>query len=382
MITEVEVQNYKSLETLHLPLAHINVLIGENGSGKSNILEAIALGAASSNNKLDNEFLYSRGIRVTRNPIFMRTAFDPGNLTKEISLSFKASDGAYHKSVLSNDNKPYSSWIESSSGGTTVEKLLGNIQQLIRSGKIPEDGKVDKVTWDLIQHATKDNPVRSYLNEFLIYSPENSFLRTSEREGQIQPLGIHGEGLFRYLKYLSLEENVPRLEDIKQRMRLLEWFRDFAVTEDFLESEGRLDIQDKYIPGDVGAFDQLSTNEGFLIILFYFCLLVGAETPQFFAIDNIDTSLNPKLCTRLMKEIADLAKKYDKQVILTTHNPAILDGLNLDDDEQRLFVVRRNKLGQTTVKRVMKPKVEEGVEPVRLSEAFLRGYIGGLPRNF
>jgi len=29
----------------------------------------------------------------------------------------------------------------------------------------------------------------------------------------------------------------------------------------------------------------------------------------------------------------DLAKKYDKQVILTTHNPAILDGLNLDDEE-------------------------------------------------
>ena len=106
MITEIEVQNYKSLETLCLSLGRINVLIGENGSGKSNILEAIALGAAASNNKLDNEFLYSRGIRVPQNPIFMRNAFDPGNLVKEITLSFQASDGTNYKSSLLNDNKP------------------------------------------------------------------------------------------------------------------------------------------------------------------------------------------------------------------------------------------------------------------------------------
>ena len=381
MITEVDVQKYKSLESLNLPLGRINVLIGENGSGKSNILEAIALGSASANKKLDNEFLYSRGIRVTRNPIFMRTAFDPGNLAREIKLTFKNSDGIDYKSSLSNTNKPYASWVERRTAGIITDEFLESFQQLVRSGQIP-NAEVDIATLELFRRVTKDNPVSSYLGDFLIYSPENSFLRSSEREGQIQPLGLRGEGLSHYLRFLSLKENASRLEDIKQRMRLLEWFRDFAIMDEFPENEGRIDIRDKYIPTEVGAFDQLSTNEGFLIILFYFCLLVGAETPRFFAIDNIDTSLNPKLCTRLMKEIVDLAKKYEKQVILTTHNPAILDGLNLDDEEQRLFVVRRNKLGQTTVKRVMKPKVEEGVEPVRLSEAFLRGYIGGLPRNF
>lgn len=382
MITEIEIQNYKSLYSLHLPLGRINVLIGENGSGKSNILEAIALGSASSNNKLDNEFLYSRGIRVTQDPIFMRSAFDQGNLAKEITLSFKASDGTHDEVSLSNDNKPYSSWTDSSRQNVIVNMFWESYRELTHSGKIPNDKRFDEATWDLVQHTLKNGVAHAHLREFIIYSPENSFLRASEREGQIQPLSIRGEGLFRYLKYLSSAENVSRLDDIKHRMRLLEWFSDFAVTEEFSEREGRIDIQDKYIPEDVGAFDQLSTNEGFLIILFYFCVLVGAETPRFFAIDNIDTSLNPKLCTRLMKEVVDLAKKYDKQVVLTTHNPAILDGLNLDDEEQRLFVVRRNKLGQTTVKRVMKPKVEEGVEPVRLSEAFLRGYIGGLPRNF
>ena len=72
-------------------------------------------------------------------------------------------------------------------------------------------------------------------------------------------------------------------------------------------------------------------------MLFYFGLFISEDTPPFFAIDNIDASLNPKLCRRLIKELVNLANKYDKPVIFTTHNPAILDGLNLNDDEQRLF---------------------------------------------
>ncbi|MEY3329416.1 MAG: hypothetical protein RLZZ115_2299, partial [Cyanobacteriota bacterium] len=103
---------------------------------------------------------------------------------------------------------------------------------------------------------------------------------------------------------------------------------------------------------------------------------------KFFAVDNIDVSLNPRLGRRLVQELVQLAKKYERQVIFTTHNPAILDGLDLEDDEQRLFVISRNQLGYTKARRILSPKPLEGQEPVRLSEAFLRGYIGGLPKNF
>jgi len=88
------------------------------------------------------------------------------------------------------------------------------------------------------------------------------------------------------------------------------------------------------------------------------------------------------LCRRLIKELVNLAKTYNKQVIFTTHNPAILDGLNLNDDEQRLLVVSRNKSGYTRARRFVKPETPEGEEPITLSEAFLRGYLGGLPKSF
>jgi AAA15 family ATPase/GTPase len=64
MIREIRIENYKSIQKLKLELGRVTVLIGENGCGKSNILEAIALSAAAACDRLDNEFLAPRGIRV------------------------------------------------------------------------------------------------------------------------------------------------------------------------------------------------------------------------------------------------------------------------------------------------------------------------------
>ncbi|MEG4985245.1 AAA family ATPase [Microcoleus sp. BR0-C5] len=222
----------------------------------------------------------------------------------------------------------------------------------------------------------------SKLIKFTIYSPENQALRTFEKEGQIQPLGINGEGLFKLIKFLNSETNQDKLNQIKEKLRLIDWFRDFEVPENLSPLQTSLQIKDKYLDRDLTYFDQKSSNEGFLFLLFYFALFISDLTPKFFAIDNIDASLNPRLCRRLMQELVELAKKHDKQVIFTTHNPAVLDGLDLDDDEQRLFVIYRNQLGHTKARRILKPEPLEGQEPVKLSEAFLRGYIGGLPKNF
>jgi len=207
-------------------------------------------------------------------------------------------------------------------------------------------------------------------------------LRTFETEAQIQPLGIKGEGLFKLLTYLSFDENMNSLVEIKKELMLLDWFGDFNIASNLPFGERSINIKDRYLDESLSYFTQKSANEGFLFLLFYFTLFISRETPSFFAIDNIDASLNPKLCSRLLKELASLAKKHDKQAIVTTHNPAILDGLNLNDDDQRLFVVSRNKMGHTKVKRIFKPDVAEGQTPIPLSEAFLRGYLGGLPRNF
>ena len=421
MFTEVQIENYKSIQSLKIGLGRVNVFIGENGCGKSNILEAIALAGAAAGNKLDNEFLASRGIRVTE-PEFMRSAFDKENLSKEIKITLKVKNEVFLKFVLQHDNQAYSSWINNNElnsyeklGGflkdpeteieVSDEKLLDYrdsitqltketielIQSLIKENLPHIDNDVSYELTREIVHKTREKLASLMTNDeregnlaiknFLIYLPENSSLRTFAEEGQVQPLGIKGEGLLKLLRVLS---NTPeRINKIKRKLELIDWFDDFKIHQDS-DIERTIQIKDRYLDKELPYFNQRSSNEGFLFLMFYFALFVSENTPKFFAIDNIENALNPKLCTRLIQELVELTKEkeYDKQVIFTTHNPAVLDGLDLNDDEQRLFVIYRNVDGYTKARRISAPQPLEGDDPVRLSEAFINGYLGGLPKNF
>ena len=86
MIRKVKINNFKSVQSLELELGRLNVFIGENGCGKTNILEAIAIGGAAVENKVDNEFLTTRGIRITDYK-FMTSAFELDN--DEILIGFE-----------------------------------------------------------------------------------------------------------------------------------------------------------------------------------------------------------------------------------------------------------------------------------------------------
>lgn len=416
VITKIDIQNYKSIDKLKLELGRINVFIGENGAGKSNILEVLALGAAASADKLDNEFLASRGIRVTK-PELMRSALTAASCNKPISLSIKGEGDESVSYKLENDNKPYSKWsvyrnittpenlfrtelekflnaeikIEGNDSAsemyTRFEKILDeNLEEIEKLAKA-KPGNISKGSLDkfvaFVNFAEKLkslSPKPSSLEDFVIYSPENSALRVFKSDTQIEPLGINGEGLLKLVSIYSNLADSRVLNDVKESLKILDWFADFNVVSD--TNEGYLQIQDRFVDEKITDLNHLSANEGFLFLLFYFVLFQSDLTPKFFAIDNIDASLNPKLCRKLIEELVKIAKKNDKQVIFTTHNPVVLDGLNLNDDEQRLFVISRNQNGATRIRRIMKPTQPAGSQPYRLSDLFIRGILGGLPKGF
>ncbi|OWY24731.1 DUF2813 domain-containing protein [Sphingobacteriales bacterium UPWRP_1] len=379
MVTNFRVENYKSIEKLSINLGRVNVLIGENGCGKSNVLEAFALASATLQDKLDNEFLTSRGIRVTK-PELMRAAFDHKNTAAPVKFSLTSGTADAFEFEIVNDNKPYSKWYGS------MSKVPDNHLQSVPLSLIFDIADLDdNLAKERILELRKMRAeIRAFqsFTDFLIYSPENTSLRTFEKEGQIEPLGIYGEGLFKLLKYFASQPDLKELQEVKKHLGLFDWFTDFTLPERLFEGESFIQIKDRFLDPEVAYFDQRSSNEGFLFVLFYTALLISDKTPRFFAIDNIEASLNPKLCTKLVKNIAALSKKHDKQLIITTHSPSVLDGLDLNDPEQKLFLVYRNKPGKTTIKPIEKPNPIEGQQPVKLSEAFLRGYLGGLPKNF
>ncbi|MCP4219041.1 MAG: AAA family ATPase [bacterium] len=372
MIKKVLIENFKSIKKLELELGRFNVLIGENGCGKTNILEAIAFGGAAAARKLDNEFLSPRGIRVTE-PQFMRSAFESKTKKEEnkILLEFSHSNSAVKRITLHHDDGIFSQWTNTTEGPFT-EKEIESIQQRER-----EEQNIVK---EIARLANQRMEQQLYLAHFLVYSPENTSLRTFKNEGQILPLGIKGEGLFRLLKSFYLSGDEERIKELKDNLELIDWFEDFSFPKDSAPFEKTLQIKDRYLDAGLNYFDQRSTNEGFLFLLFYLSLFISKDTPPFFAIDNLEASFNPKLCAKLSETLVRIGKEKEKQVIVTTHNPSILDGINLHDDDQRLFVVKRSRDGDTFVKRITsKPDPKS---KVKLSEAWTRGYIGGLPKNF
>jgi hypothetical protein len=72
----------------------------------------------------------------------------------------------------------------------------------------------------------------------------------------------------------------------------------------------------------------------------------------------------------------------ERQLLLTSHNPLVLDGLPLSDDRARLFAVERTNRGKTKISRieVSDKLIEAAREGIPLSQQWVMGTIGGMPR--
>lgn len=386
MIEEINISNYKSIEKLKFQPGRFNVIIGTNGCGKSNILEAITLASAAQQNKLDNELLLLRNIRVT-DPQFMVNAFAESysQPSKFISIDITGDEKQRFSRIILNYDTSQKQWMN-------VGEIIENeeIKHLVM-GIFKEDKATDKETLHIIEKSLDSNKEliqsirekiidKPSLSSFLSYRPMEYFLREA-KDSIIYPLGVHGEGLLQYLKKLLAEttnESESLIQEIKEGLYMLDWFDDVTIPENLLANEYKLSIGDKYLKDSTHFFDQRSTNEGFLYLLFLLTLFNSEETPAFFSVDNIEASFNPGLCVKLVKELNKATLKHNKQVILTTHNPFILDGLDLSDDSVRLFVARRDIDGHTRLERINYREDRK----MNLSELWMSGLIGALPDNF
>lgn len=393
MFKKVQISNYKSIVDLNMQLGDFTLLIGANGCGKSNILEAITLAAAASTQKLDYEYFANRGMRVVQ-PNLMFPAF-PDVETEEINIKLWKSDESIVQFALHYESEAKPPRWENKSNLT-----LAPIKIVAKNGKEKiTDAEFNFLLYNAIKNLKPSKSTlsisaediekirkglvfsigKSDLNSFLIYSLEETKLRAADNDNRIFPLGRNGEGLFAYLKVLAQREDGKNIiDEIKENLQVLDWFKDMTIPENQLSNEFLINLKDYYMSESIKDFNQKSTNEGFLYLLFYLTLIISDETPSFFAIDNIDSAFNPKMCREVTKHLIQLARKHHKQIIATTHNPAVLDGLNLYEDGIVLNVVRRTIDGDTRVSRV-KPKEELNIP---LSEAWMKGYIGGLPDNF
>jgi AAA15 family ATPase/GTPase len=278
VLKAIEIKNFKSISQLELTLGRVNVFIGENGAGKSNILEAIALAGAASAEKLDNEFLSARGVRVT-SPTLMRAAFNSPLECVPVKIKVIDHSDAFVEYSIENDNAPYSKWevnistnvdresyksvlheltqfAQEKDKATKAQKdIISFIEQLKKgidknknkniaatvkrrktrstvketiSVKLEEDNVIAKMLVKATLHYAKHS---SGLSNFIIFSPENSSLKLFQKEGQVEPLGINGEGLLKLLAVMEKDEKEAFI-GLQECLKILSWFEGFDIVND------------------------------------------------------------------------------------------------------------------------------------------------------
>src|SRR6266566_5519323 len=109
MINRISVDSFKSLQNVAVELGLVNVFIGANGSGKSNLLEAVGVLGAAANGRVDDEALLRRGVRPGL-PVLYKSSFKGSRQPKEIRLS-ATNEGALFSVGLYNPlNDPEPAW--------------------------------------------------------------------------------------------------------------------------------------------------------------------------------------------------------------------------------------------------------------------------------
>lgn len=402
MLRKLRIQNFKSILDDSLELGRINVFIGENGCGKTNILEALAMAGAALHGDLDAEGLFNRGIRLAR-PSLTTSAFAGNESGTEIAITCDSVEPIRVDHVSEPPGITGSQWRVTSMSAaalTVLDRMAVEIAtETSASLKRTQPGDVISLNMDrvseLLQRLNANGSqlspgwpqLKRDLENFVLYTLSTQALRGLQSTSRKQPLGIHGEGLD---TAIATFDDTARGE-LAERASCISWMDRIDLDiDDRLKLQGfkpgrgtsRLYFMDRFMAADNNVFSAENANEGILHVLFYLALFISRGTPPIFGIDNIETALNPQLCRDLIKQVVELAAKHDKQALITTHNPAVLDGLNLHDDEQRLFVVERNDEGHTQTRRVkLKPDAGDGKQ-YKLSELWMRGHLGGLPRGF
>lgn len=390
MIRTIKIDGFKSIPSMEIPLGRVNCFIGANGAGKSNILEAIGVLGAAANGMVDDEALLRRGVRPGV-PRLYKTSFESDKTPAHIGLSASGSQGEeYRVSLLNPLRNPNPAW------DFKTEFLTDGVKDIVSDGilnrknltpsaglaalKLVETGR-ESLAFDLMQR----------LQGYAIYSPNTPTLRAMVGDPQSrEPVGLSGgrlaEGFADFRKSILGPDNVL-MDSI---FELIDWVAGIETSNavgsllspSVARTKDVLRFTDRFMKKNRNKLTAYDASEGALYVLFSAILCMSPSAPKLFAIDNIDQALNPRLVTRLTSKLAGwlAATNAERQLLFTAHNPAVLDGLDLRDDEVRLFAVDRNSNGHTVINRIQPSNELQNLnKDYPLSRLWMMGHLGAVP---
>ena len=402
MLTSIGIQGFKSVHSQVLELGQVNVFIGANGSGKSNLLEAVGMLSAAADGRVDADHLLRRGVRHGV-PGLYKTSLKG---MEQSAIVLKA-DGSWNDVgtdyEVTFDNSSSGTWIyvqeklcgkklmlspKNTIRRAVVGKTLGHSRKNIGIFSFYIDGSVE----------TSDAKLYTALTDYAIFTPTTPVLRGIQPDiVPSEPLGLLGGRLAEAVEeILDLDNESLGGVDLDDVLELLDWVDEFDITAPSRELlsphvpslRSLVRFRDYWMNEKRNHVSGYDASEGALYVLFTLVLALHPSIPGIFAIDNFCQSMNPRLARGVTRLFCRLMLESDpsRQALLTTHSPLVLDGLDLRDDRIRLFAVDRSHStgGATKVSRVRLSDelMEKGEKGMPLSMMWGMGLLGGVPDIF
>src|ERR1043166_6641471 len=185
MISHFKVEGFKSLVDVDVDLGAVNIFIGANGSGKSNLLEAIGVMGAAAFGSVEPETLRYRGVRLGL-PALYKTSLSVSHIPRLIKLEAKTGRATYRVALDNPIKSPSVRWrIANETLEESEIKVLGRSPRGVTL--LAPDGTKEDITPDpyrtlaSLALARRDNAAESRylideLKDFAIYAPTTSVL--------------------------------------------------------------------------------------------------------------------------------------------------------------------------------------------------------------
>lgn len=361
MIELIQIHNYKSIRELSLPMKKINILIGANGAGKSNLISFFKMiqeiynqrfGAYTMSQGIDNILHFGRAVSDSCSGLIdfnNNNAFFFEIKPMQNRKGYIAYSGDYFNN-RHEDTKDYSSW-----------------SRTFWDNNVEESQIIENKTW-------RAGYLKNYLASFTTYhfhdTSANSPLRRESKIADNLYLRQDGSNLAAYL-YLLQEKHPRSFKLIEGVIRsIAPYFQGFNLhpnrfDESVIELEWKEKDSDMYLNG-------YSFSDGTIRFIALATLLLQPDTPEVIIIDEPELGLHPAAIEKLASMIKRASIK--SQIIISTQSSNLVDYFEAEDI---VVVDRENK--QSVFRRLNDEELIEWKEEYSLGQIWEKNIIGGQP---
>ena len=369
-LESIAIKGFKSIRDVDVKLRDINVLIGANGSGKSNFLEVFSFLQAIHEGSLRDQIGGPLRQYVARTGGANRLLHFGSKITEEIEIHVRFQD----------PTNRYRITLEAADTDTLLIALATANYSVTPSNEFPIEDRFlphDKEAVvgkpDITQ---PENEFGKIVSNWRLYH----FQDTSRSAPITKTAALHdnrylradGSNLAAFL-YLLREKHEDSYRFLRNTVRLVAPFFDDFVLEPLALNEDTIRLEWKHVGTDA-YFDVSSLSDGTLRFIALAALLQQPVElrPSVILLDEPELGLHPYAITMLASMVKSAS--VDTQVILATQSPILLDYFEPED-----VLVADRVDGATEFRRLSSDKLAIWLEDYSIGELWEKNYLEGNP---